>query len=319
MDDLDDILDEFAGPAVPLKPVDAPAAVQGKPSRIPVPSAAASSYNSSSSLSSTSKEKEKATGALSNDAFGDEDGDDFERQLALGMEKLLANLSASNAESNTDEPDFDAQKVKETMDALLGSIPRAASSSQSQKKTTSKPKGQNPVNFQSAVSDTLSQLKESKEKVETELKEAEDVPEDMEAMMKELEEMMGSADFENMFGDVMNQLMSRDLLYEPLKDLSAKYPEYLQSNKANISTEEYARFNSQYLIVKKIVQTYDDSSITGDAEQKRVTELMQQMQELGNPPESLMQGMVPGMQMGPDGLPQFSPGMEGGNGECNIM
>ena len=44
----------------------------------------------------------------------------------------------------------------------------------------------------------------------------------MAKMMKELEGLMETGDFENMFSGMMEQLVSRDLLYEPLNDLSLK-------------------------------------------------------------------------------------------------
>lgn len=44
----------------------------------------------------------------------------------------------------------------------------------------------------------------------------------MEQMMKELEGMMDTGEFEDMFGGLMNQLASKDLLYEPMKDLANK-------------------------------------------------------------------------------------------------
>jgi hypothetical protein len=44
----------------------------------------------------------------------------------------------------------------------------------------------------------------------------------MDDMMKELEAMMSSQDFENMFGGIMEQLMSKDILYEPMKELAEK-------------------------------------------------------------------------------------------------
>ncbi|ORY53847.1 Pex19 protein [Rhizoclosmatium globosum] len=178
--------------------------------------------------------------------------------------------------------------------------------------------------FHAAINDTLENLKDSKVKVETELnnsQQQEPGSEDMEAMMKELEEMMGSAEFEDMFGSVMGQLMSRDLLYEPMKDLATKYPEYLQENKSNIPKADYERYKAQHLIVVDIMKVYDDESVTGDEEQKRVGDLMQKMQELGNPPEGIMKELTPGMEVGPDGLPKFPmPGMPGGNvPDCCIM
>jgi peroxin-19 len=44
----------------------------------------------------------------------------------------------------------------------------------------------------------------------------------MEQMMKELDGLMESGDFEKVFGGFMEQLMSKDVLYEPLKELSGQ-------------------------------------------------------------------------------------------------
>ena len=44
----------------------------------------------------------------------------------------------------------------------------------------------------------------------------------MEQMMKELEGLMESGNFEEAFGDIMKELVSKDLLHEPMKDLAAK-------------------------------------------------------------------------------------------------
>ncbi|KAI8831431.1 Pex19 protein [Chytriomyces cf. hyalinus JEL632] len=146
----------------------------------------------------------------------------------------------------------------------------------------------------------------------------------MEAMMKELEEMMGSADFEDMFGNVMSQLMTRDMLYEPMKDLVGKYPEYLDANASTISEEDMTRFRGQQRLIVEILKVYDDPAISGDDEGKQVADLMQQMQEYGNPPEGVLTDLAPGMGVGADGMPAFPfPGMPGagadGNPDCCIM
>lgn len=105
-------------------------------------------------------------------------------------------------------------------------LPAASSSSSSS--TTSKPA--QPKSFQETVAQTMNKLRDSSDKVEQQV--AEDakmasltggMSEDaMEQMMKELEGMMASGDFENVFGGLMEQLMSKELLHEPMKDLATK-------------------------------------------------------------------------------------------------
>jgi peroxin-19 len=44
----------------------------------------------------------------------------------------------------------------------------------------------------------------------------------MQEMMRQMESLTDNGDFQNMLEGMMSQLMSKDLLYEPMKDLAAK-------------------------------------------------------------------------------------------------
>jgi peroxin-19 len=44
----------------------------------------------------------------------------------------------------------------------------------------------------------------------------------MQEMMRQMESLTDNGDFQNMLEGMMNQLMSKDLLYEPMKDLANK-------------------------------------------------------------------------------------------------
>jgi peroxin-19 len=44
----------------------------------------------------------------------------------------------------------------------------------------------------------------------------------MQEMMRQMESLTDNGDFQNMLEGMMNQLMSKDLLYEPMKDLAEK-------------------------------------------------------------------------------------------------
>jgi peroxin-19 len=49
----------------------------------------------------------------------------------------------------------------------------------------------------------------------------------METMMKELEGLMDNGEFEDVFGGVLQQLVSKELLFEPMQELAGKvsYPD----------------------------------------------------------------------------------------------
>ncbi|KAI8614687.1 Pex19 protein family-domain-containing protein [Chytriomyces sp. MP71] len=285
-DFLDDLLDDFAAPA--------PA------STVSVAASAPSAGHDASSA------------AENGAAVDDSDAQaEFERQLRLGMEQLLTGFAANNGDDS----------VTNTVEALLGSLKNTPSipSATTHATSTSAAK-EAPKHFSDLVSDTLSNLNDSSKKVEDQLNDQEAVSgeEDMEAMMKELEEMMGSAEFEDMFSGVMGSLMSRDLLYEPMKDLALKYPEYLDANASTISDDDMTRYRAQEKLIVEILAVYDDPAVTGDEEGARVGVLMQKMQEYGNPPEGVLGDMASLPEGTTAGLPGFPfPGMGGAGGEAN--
>ncbi|KAI8853213.1 Pex19 protein [Chytridium lagenaria] len=221
----------------------------------------------------------------------DDMDDDFAKQLAAGMEQLMKGFSENGAENG----DATAGDLKAAMDKLLGSVKTMGESSE----TTAIPSsvdGSSPAttsgSLQNKISETLNKLRDSSEKVEAQMADGTGLSEmaalggdeaGMEQMMKELEALMGGGDFENMFEGIMEQIMSKDLLYEPMKDLVTKYPEWLAANKEKISAEDYTRYNQQLSIIQEIIAAYD-AKLPEDQESKKVIDLMQKMQECGNPP-----------------------------------
>lgn len=59
----------------------------------------------------------------------------------------------------------------------------------------------------------------------------------MDDMMKELEKLGG----EDMIDGMMQQMLAKDLMYEPMKEVATKFPAWLKDNQSLIPEEEYAR------------------------------------------------------------------------------
>lgn len=94
--------------------------------------------------------------------------------------------------------------------------------------------------------------------------------------------------------DLMQNLLSKELLYPALKDLSPKFEEWLEKNSRNLSEKEVTRFKDQKNIIDEIIEVFDDESLDNQQRFERNLDLMEKMQSLGSPPEELT---VPG---GPD-------------------
>ncbi|KAJ3091289.1 Peroxisome chaperone and import receptor [Quaeritorhiza haematococci] len=300
---LDDVLDDFSKPL---------------PTTIPP---------SSTSAKSDATPGEAATTAAAEDDEGVLE-EEFAKQLAAGMEQLLKEFGGAEG-ALPDDAEF-----KQTMDQFVntmrelqnnteGQSPVEAPSSQStgEGSSSAAPGG---GSFQDKILNTVNKLQDSSEKVEAQV--TEDLKSGggiddtmMENMMKELEGLMSSPDFDNLFSGMMEQLVSKDLLYEPMKDLAEKYPLWLEENKASLKPEDYERYKKQHEIVREIVVIYDRSNNSDltDADNKKVVDLMQQMQDCGNPPEAILKELAPGMEIGADGMPTLPPNMAGQ--DCIVM
>lgn len=87
--------------------------------------------------------------------------------------------------------------------------------------------------------------------------------------------------------DLMQNLLSKELLYPALKDLAPKFQEWLQKNSTTLSTEDKRRYKRQMAKINEIIDVFDDESLDSQERFEKNLELMEQMQTLGAPPEEL--------------------------------
>ncbi|KAL3829888.1 hypothetical protein ACJIZ3_018690 [Penstemon smallii] len=135
----------------------------------------------------------------------------------------------------------------------------------------------------------------------------------MEDWVKQFEELAGSQDMESIVETMMQQLLSKDILYEPMKEIGERYPKWLEENKSKLSDEEYARYSKQYDSIKDLNQVYE----TEPDNFNKIVELMQKMQECGQPPNDIVQELGPDFDL--SNLGQLSPEMFESQQNCCIM
>ncbi|KAI1287272.1 Peroxisomal biogenesis factor 19 [Halotydeus destructor] len=184
--------------------------------------------------------------------------------------------------------------------------------------------------FQASLSETLKNLSEN----------AKSIGDNADISQEELAKIWANLGAENpgtdaaggMMPDIMplvtsmmQNLLSKDVLYPALKDLTAKYPEWLTANKDAITTEELKRYTKQLELMETVCSEFEgESTSETDSSKKerfqRILVTMQKMQECGSPPKDLV-GEVP--DMGTPGADfDFSKlaGMPpGGPNQCSVM
>jgi peroxin-19 len=113
--------------------------------------------------------------------------------------------------------------------------------------------------------------------------------------------------------EMMSRLVSKEVLYEPMKLMKDKYPGWLEENRNRLSKEDYDRYGRQFECMRLICSAYESDI---DPSQRVVT-LMQEMQETGQPPVELLKEVAPDLELNSEGNP-IVPGMEDGQ-NCVII
>lgn len=186
----------------------------------------------------------------------------------------------------------------------------------------SKKKGKQQVSKESHVSEALDMLREQTRETVRGLESlsslksgADGFPKDamMDDWVKQFEELAGSQNMESIVETMMQQLLSKEILHEPMKEIGERYPKWLEEHKAELSKEDNERFSHQYELIKDLNNVYENDA----GNFTKIVELMQKMQECGQPPNDIVLELSPDLDLA--NLGQISPEMLGSQPNCCIM
>jgi len=286
LDDLDDVLDQFSASAKPISP--------------PQPSTSAGASTSTSAHPAADPDE-----ALT---------EDFAAELAKGMESLFKDLGIEPGAS-TEGLDGVAERERlaaaweamlvEGMDSVsdLPGVRAPADAS------SSKP------NFQSHIRSTMNKLKETESSLKSSDSTTHGDGESIESLLQGLSDLSGDGErseeeIQGILEAMMGQLMSKDVLYEPLKELHEKFPDYLAKHDSALSPEDRKRFEAQISCIERLLTEFEAKTYHDEDEKTRekIVQLMSELQAHGSPPEEIMGPLPPGLSMAADGLPDCNVG-----------
>ncbi|CAD5331968.1 unnamed protein product [Arabidopsis thaliana] len=135
----------------------------------------------------------------------------------------------------------------------------------------------------------------------------------VEDWIKQFENLTGSNDLESIVDTMMQQLLSKDILHEPMKEIGARYPKWLEEHESSLNKEEFDRYSHQYELIKELNLVYENEPNNST----KIMEIMQKMQECGQPPSDIVQEMDPGFDFA--SLGQMSPDMLESSPNCCVM
>jgi len=121
--------------------------------------------------------------------------------------------------------------------------------------------------------------------------------------------------------NMMQKLLSKELLQPVLTDIVDRYPDWLADNRTKLAGEDFEKYNRQYEFMKRICEEYAAEKETDSEEVKqlrfdRISELMLKVQYAGPPPKELVGDLGP---IDESGMPNFNLAAAGLGDQCSIM
>ena len=134
-------------------------------------------------------------------------------------------------------------------------------------------------------------------------------------IMEQFKDLDQNPEFQNVMENMMQQLMSKDVLYEPMQEIRSKYPEWLRENEDKLPPEELLKYQKQFDYVSQICQCYEREP----SNFPKIIELMQAMQECGQPPEAIVSQLSSSLNAISSSSSGGTTGAAGLDENCSIM
>jgi peroxin-19 len=166
-------------------------------------------------------------------------------------------------------------------------LPSNSTTAQSQPVDTASkagPSASGDESFQETIKKTIERIQASGEQA-TAAAAADDSEDILAELMKQMQAGAGlegegsEEEFSKMLLGMMEQLTNKEILYEPMKELDDKFPEWIKKNKSKTPKDDMKRYEEQQVVVREIVakfeeKTYADSNV---ADREYIVERMQKV------------------------------------------
>lgn len=150
-----------------------------------------------------------------------------------------------------------------------------------------------PQGFKNVVSKTLDRLKENGTKVDSNLAKEEKQKNPDDVLSQLLDQLVengngeGEEGMDNAILNILNQMASKEVLYQPMKEMNVEFTEWLHDHQDDEEhKDKIDTYKKQYGIVGKIVNIYESDTYTNEAYREEITNLLDELEQLGDSPVS---------------------------------
>ena len=219
--------------------------------------------------------------------------EDFAKQLQAGMADLLGGLETSPEMASQFESmlkELGGAAGLGDMAELVGASDSATTKDPVAKKVasstgkTAAAGSTTEESFQETIQKTMERMRTSGDQATAAA--ASDNSDDLMAeMMKAMqasglgEGEEGEEEFSKMLLGMMEQLTNKEILYEPMKELDNKFPDWMTNNEAKVDASDLKRYKEQQGFVKEIVDRFERKGYSDDnaSDREYIVERMQKV------------------------------------------
>lgn len=123
---------------------------------------------------------------------------------------------------------------------------------------------------------------------------------------------MGLGDLESFMEKMMDDMLSKDFLYTPVKDVATAFPAWLRANEGKEPADKMADYRKMHGLFEAVAAEFEKPA--SETSKARVRDLMGDLQAMGPPPQSLLAQLSPDAAQVLMGQQQGGPGAGGPGG-----
>lgn len=221
------------------------------------------------------------------------------KQMISELEKEFGKLmdqDGSNSDGNSSGEAKQQQESFKQILEMLGEASKDAQNGTANSAGSSHSKDSNgPDGFKDVVSKTLERLKENGPKVDHNIAQEQGQQDVLTQMLSELAngnpESGGAGEdgVDDAILAMLNQMSSKQVLYEPMREMHTEFAKWLDANGSKTKKEDLDKYHRQFGLVAHIVQVFEKPTYRDDHDRQEITQLLDQLEQLGDTPVSKAQ------------------------------
>ena len=212
--------------------------------------------------------------------------------------------TAARLQSGDDEAVRDFAKLLGTLKDATAATPTSSTPTAAQSETNLGSNGKVGANtdFKDVIANTMSRLKESSERIESNLKEetaaaaaARSASRNSDDILNELINQLSNSsnDFGDVDGmdnailDILNQMSTKEVLYAPMKEMHQEFVSWFAEHEDNPKFQDRMDdYKKQFQLVGELVAIYEKEDYSNEQYRDQVTEILDKLEQLGDTPVS---------------------------------